>query len=63
MTALERAIKLRQWTRQALAWGDMRDVARLNRQADNAYERLSPDERRAYLDWAFGRGVPARKEG
>ena len=49
---LQRAIKLREWVRHALAEKDAYAVLNLNRLADKAYTVLTPKEARAYREWA-----------
>jgi hypothetical protein len=53
MTPLERAIKLREWTRLAWDLGNMTQVFLLNKAADKAYEKLTPKEALAYRQWCF----------
>jgi hypothetical protein len=50
---LQRAIKLREWTRCACDLNDFPEIARLNRLADAAYLDLTPEEALAYREWVW----------
>jgi hypothetical protein len=51
--ALFKAIKLREWTRRAVAINDVKAIVSLNRRADAAYAKLDPFEAAAYATWCW----------
>jgi MinD superfamily P-loop ATPase len=57
---LRNAIKLREWTRVALAKDDIMEVARLNREADAAHRLLTDSEAGVYCAWAFAESAVDR---